>query len=167
VRKYLPREIEPFIGFSQDLVRDWRRRPELHVPMCQVGEQTETGRWQYRVDDLVALAVARILTSHGYDLGLSIHLGVSAAPVVIAWVTGEPQLAALRETPFIVGSSEIEEDPSRLYFIARRRSLSRLVLKETLAFFVVDCRVVARRLPEPLILLLTSRSADVQADCAS
>lgn len=57
-------------GVPQDVLRDWRRRDLLG----RIGEQSENGRWNYNLHDILLLATVRVLDGNGQPIPLLIFM---------------------------------------------------------------------------------------------
>jgi hypothetical protein len=78
-------------GVSVDVIRDWRKRDILGM-----GEQTETGRWVYSLEEILRFSIVRLIEGCGQPVRTMLYMSERLSLFVLARFSDEPHLLAFK-----------------------------------------------------------------------
>ncbi|MDF2119544.1 hypothetical protein PY365_28680 [Roseiarcaceae bacterium H3SJ34-1] len=164
-----PSEVATLVGFSPDVLRDWRRRGFLndlgklllpngkttddpnHPDLANVGRQT----WVYSKGDLLAFAIAKHAIELGVGIEIAIEISDHVVPHVDAWLDPKGRKNYREPRWFAAWPSTEGLNPTGAdhdhFAVARVSSLERLAEVMGSKAIILDTKKLAEAMPAALV----------------
>lgn len=143
-----PSDIKDLTGITPDVLRDWRRRKFL----VSVGEETQSGRWVYRIGDVTRLAFVQWLFRSGLvaDLRRAFEIADVGGLMVYEHLLPEDRRHFIRQSGdarfLIIPPAGMDLSP-----MASASQPDLAAIRPTLpGVLILDIEAIARELPSAL-----------------
>lgn len=137
-------------GVSQEVLRDWRRRDFLNG----IGEQGENSRWRYSFDEILLLAIARVLDGCGQPVRQLIYMADRLRFFVLAHYRPDEEIfAAFADKDGKFPLDQNGHVSARFSPLAPPDSVEEIFAEHPLAI-LVNTRRLVESLPEDINLML-------------